>query len=120
MNMANFEKTQQMICEVKQKTLPSAKLLRIALTVLLWAMFLGGCNKVAVMTDDRVLLGGFYHEQIHYCGAEYNKTRGVGFSFGTIGLGFGYYDLQYLNVDKDVAVYLHAPIADVLVMKNTD
>lgn len=89
--------------------------MRMLIIAIALITLISGCSQPVVIYNNRIYAGFFEHENISYEGGEYNKLKGVGISIGLLAFGMGYYNLQYLIVNKQVAAAIESPIASVLI-----
>lgn len=94
-------------------------ILRILILCVL-SIVMGGCFQPVVIHDKKMYAGFFEQNKESYKGAEYSKANGVGFRLGLLAFGIGYYDLQYLKIDKQIATEIESPIASVLIGFESD
>lgn len=67
------------------------------------------------MYENRLYAGFLTNKKIVYENGEYNSLKGVGINLGLLAFSFGYYDLQYLRVDKRIVGEIDSPLATVFI-----
>lgn len=89
--------------------------MRGLLFILMLTTIVTGCSHPIVLYEDRLYAGFLTNKKIVYENGEYNSLKGVGINLGLLAFGFGYYDLQYLRVDKRIAGKIDSPLATVFI-----